>query len=107
MADAINAVMLAGQTAHQLMLLLGQQLATQRGLLGAEVNIRVHPACVHAHGSQTDKPRLGCVLGGCPAPLGQNQPRGLSHQRVFLLRYNTNTYLLSSRPARISVQTLS
>ena len=39
MAGAINAVMLAGQTAHQLMLLLGQQLATQRGLLGAEVNI--------------------------------------------------------------------
>jgi hypothetical protein len=29
--------MLAGQTAHQLM---RQQLATQRGLLGAEVNIR-------------------------------------------------------------------
>ena len=39
MAGAINAVMLAGQTAHLLMLLLGQQLATQRGLLGAEVNI--------------------------------------------------------------------
>eukprot|EP01047_Picozoa_sp_COSAG01_P062189 COSAG01_NODE_7873_length_3013_cov_24.036033_5_plen_82_part_00 len=39
-AVVINAVMLAGQTAHQLMLLLGQQLATQRGVLGAEVNIR-------------------------------------------------------------------
>ena len=38
-AVVINAVMLAGQTAHQLMLLLGQQLATQRGVLGAEVNI--------------------------------------------------------------------
>ena len=39
-AVVINAVMLTGQTAHQLMLLLGQQLATQRGVLGAEVNIR-------------------------------------------------------------------
>ena len=38
-AVVINAVMLAGQTAHQLMLLLGQQLATQRGVLGAEVNM--------------------------------------------------------------------
>ena len=35
MAGAINAVMLAGQTAHLLMLLLGQHLATtQRGGLG-------------------------------------------------------------------------
>jgi hypothetical protein len=39
-AVVINAVIMAGQTAHQLMLLLGQQLATQRSLLGAEVNIR-------------------------------------------------------------------
>ena len=36
-AVVINAVIMAGQTAHQLM---RQQLATQRGLLGAEVNIR-------------------------------------------------------------------
>ena len=39
-AVVINAVMLAGQTAHQLMLLLGQQLATPRGVLGAAVHIR-------------------------------------------------------------------
>ena len=53
-AVVINAVMLAGQTAHQLMLLL----ATQRGVLGGRGEHQAHPACVaspvRAHGSQPD-----------------------------------------------------
>ena len=48
MAGAINAVMLAGQTAHLPMLLLGQHLATtQRGLLSGR-GLNVGASCMRS-----------------------------------------------------------
>ena len=48
MADAINALMLAGQTAHLPMLLLGQHLATtQRGLLSGR-GLNVGASCMRS-----------------------------------------------------------
>ena len=58
MADAINAVMLAGQTAHLPMLLLGRPLATQRPALSDPGENQAHGACaaspVLAHRSLAD-----------------------------------------------------
>ena len=52
MAGAINAVMLAGQTAHLLMLLLGQHLATtQRGgglLSQRPIEVNVGASCMRS-----------------------------------------------------------
>ena len=49
MAGAINAVMLAGQTAHLPMLLLGQHLATtQRGLLSGRGWLNVGASCMRS-----------------------------------------------------------